>query len=111
MTKTNKLHCLATNNPESVIRYIVTKASDNGTFEVGDHILINSDGSISCIEAQGWIDNCDVEEATKGIEIEIDHDWIERRKSKLRKELAELNYQRMNSHPPHGVLLKDWLGV
>lgn len=32
-------------------QYIVTRASDDGTFEVGDQVSINPDGSISCREA------------------------------------------------------------
>lgn len=37
------------------IRYIVTKGSDDGTFQAGDHIWLLGDGSVACIEAQGWI--------------------------------------------------------
>ena len=72
-------------------RYIVTKASDDGTFEVGDHISISASGrSINCLEAQGWVEECDVAEATKGMAVEIDRDWIEQRKTKLLDELAKL---------------------
>ena len=72
-------------------RYVVTKASEDGTFEIGDHISMNADGSINNREAQGWIDACDVAEATKGMEVEIDQQWIEQRKKKLLKELAALD--------------------
>ena len=71
-------------------RYVVTKASDDGTFEKGDHISMSADGSINCLEAQGWIDAPDVAEATKGMKFEIDSVWIEKRKTKLRAELAAL---------------------
>lgn len=71
-------------------RYVVIKASDDGTFEVGDHISLNSDGSITDREAGGWIDECDVVEAMKGVEVEIDTQWIERRKKKLLAELGVL---------------------
>lgn len=72
-------------------RYIVTKPSDDGTFEFGDHISMNADGSINNREAQGWIDACDVTEATKGMEAEIDKHWVEQRKKNLLEELASLD--------------------
>lgn len=72
-------------------RYVVTKPSDDGTFEVGDHISMNASGSINNLEAQGWIDACDVAEATKGMVVEIDHQWVEQRKKKLIEELAALD--------------------
>ena len=71
-------------------RYVVTKPSDDGTFEVGDHIYMTSDGAISCIEAQGWIDACDVPEAIRGMDIEIDVEWIKRQKKKLLDALANI---------------------
>ena len=71
-------------------RYIVTKASDDGTFEIGDHVSANVDGSINCREAHGWIDACNVAEASAGMAIEIDQEWIAQRKAKLLEELAEL---------------------
>jgi hypothetical protein len=60
------------------IQYIVTKASDDGTFEVGDRIKLLSDGAILCIEAKGWIDAEDVPAATEGMECELDQKWAER---------------------------------
>lgn len=59
------------------VRYVVTKASDDGTFETGDHISLNADGSINCRQARGWIEECDVESSTKCMEVEIDREWIE----------------------------------
>ncbi len=73
-------------------QYIVTKASDDGTFEVGDHVSICASGrAINCREAQGWVEECDVDEATKGMAVEIDREWIEQRKAKLLEELAKLD--------------------
>ena len=72
-------------------RYIVTKASADGTFEVGDHINMSECGDINCREAQGWIDACDVPASTKGMEVEIDQEWIEMRRKKLQEELAALD--------------------
>lgn len=70
--------------------YIVTKKSDDGTFNVGDHISKLADGSITCREAAGWIDAEDAEDATKGMECALDMSWIDRRKQRLRAELAAL---------------------
>lgn len=71
-------------------RYVVTKASKDGTFEIGDHVSVNNDGSINCLEAGGWIDPADAAEATAGMEVEIDREWLERQKSKLRELITEL---------------------
>ena len=72
-------------------RYVVTKPSDDGTFELGDHIHQYENGDIGCREGMGWIDAFDVSEATKGMEVKIDPDWIERRKKQLMAELDALN--------------------
>lgn len=71
-------------------RYIVTKASDDGTFELGDHISLCKDGAIACVEAQGWIEKEDLLLATKGMEVEIDLAWIEQRRDRLLAELTDL---------------------
>lgn len=71
--------------------YLVTKASDDGTFEVGDHIWFQENGDISCREAAGWIDKEDVEEATKGWEIVVDQEYINKQRTKLLAELEKLN--------------------
>ena len=67
-------------NMETGKRYVVTKASDDGTFEVGDHIILHADGSIGCREAGGWIAGEDAAEATKGMEVELDKAWVESRR-------------------------------
>lgn len=72
------------------IRHIVTKSSDDGTFEKGDHIIFNDDGSISCIEAMGWIPKDDVPSATIGMEFSPDMEWIEKKKVNLYAMLDEL---------------------
>lgn len=71
--------------------YIVAKASDDGTFHVGDQVVLEKDGSISCLQAEGWIDAKDVPEATAGWEIAIDTARIERRRQKLQSQLDKLN--------------------
>jgi hypothetical protein len=53
-------------------RYMVTKPSNDGTFSLGDHIYLENDGSISCLEARAWIVVEDVAEATEGMEIEVE---------------------------------------
>lgn len=73
------------------VRYVVTKASDDGTFERGDHITANEDMTISCLEARGWIEKEDVPEATKGMECEVDKEWLQKKREKVEADLALLN--------------------
>ena len=73
--------------------YIVTKASDDGSFEVGDHILMEKNGDISCKEAGGWVSSIDVPEAIVGMEIEIDRERILEKIEKLQKEISILQSQ------------------
>lgn len=61
------------------IRYIVTKGSADGTFQAGDHIWLDSDGTVSCREAQGWIEAEHVPEAMAGVEYEPDRAWAQRK--------------------------------
>lgn len=67
------------------MRYIVTKASDDGTFQVGDHILIEQDGSISCQEAHGWVEKEYIQEAMQGIEYEPDRAWAKQQIEKAER--------------------------
>ncbi len=66
--------------------YVVTKPSDDGTFEVGDHISLCSDGAI----AQGWIDAKDAADAMRGVEVIVDSEWILIRRSRLLADLEKL---------------------
>ena len=70
--------------------YVVTKGSDDGTFEVGDHISLCVDGAIACKEAQGWIDAKDAADAMRGVEVIVDSEWILTRRSRLLADLAKL---------------------
>lgn len=75
------------------IPYIVTKASDDGTFEVGDHIKLETNGEIgiSCLEAAfGWIPEHETVDITKGMEVKVDVQRLEILKKRLLKELREL---------------------
>lgn len=72
-------------------RYAVTKASDDGTFEVGDSIALCPDGSIINYSTYGWVDAFDAEYARKGMVVEIDEKWVARRIDRLQKEIDDLN--------------------
>ncbi len=71
-------------------RYVVTKPSDDGTFEAGDCICLHQDGTVGSFTAHGWIPAEEVPASTKGMEVAIDQAWVARRKEALRQELAEL---------------------
>lgn len=71
-------------------RYIVTKGSKDGTFRKGDHIIFFENGDVGCVEAEGWIDAEDTEEAMKGMEYEVDEEWMKKRQEYLRKQLELL---------------------
>jgi len=70
--------------------YVVTKPSDDGTFEVGDHISLCSDGAIACKEAQGWVDADEATEAMSGAEVIVDSEWILTRRTRLLADLKKL---------------------
>ncbi len=73
------------------MRYIVTKGSADGTFQVGDHISLHKNGDVSCIEAQGWIAAEYVSAAMAGVEYEPDRAWAKRqleRAERIAKEYA-----------------------
>ena len=70
--------------------YVVTKPSDDGTFEVGDHISLCSDGAIACKEAQGWVDADETAEAMAGVEVTIDSEWLSAKKARLLADLEKL---------------------
>lgn len=72
-------------------RYVVTKASDDGTFDVGDSIALCPDGSIINYSAYGWIDSFDAELSRNGMVVEIDDKWVARRIDRLQKEIDDLS--------------------
>ena len=76
---------------ERGMRYVVTKDSDDGTFVVGDKIELLHDNAIGNWTVGGWIDEVDVQEATAGMEVEIDTVWLNRKKDVLQKQLDQLN--------------------
>ena len=72
------------------LKYIVTKSSYDQSFVKGDHITLQENGDISCIEASGWIEKRDVAEATKGMEYSIDMKWIKQQEQVMLKKLKKL---------------------
>lgn len=72
------------------IRYIVTKGSDDTTFVKDDVIVMHGDGVIMSVQAGGWIEAIDVDDATVGMEIEEDKEWIKAERIRLQKELDNL---------------------
>lgn len=72
------------------VRYTVTKASNDGTFTVGDQVWLLEDGSIMSRQMEASIDPLEVPAATEGWKIEVDENWLNARLTKLRAEIAEL---------------------
>lgn len=72
------------------MHYVVTRASRNGEFKIGDHVWLETDGAIMCREAGGWMPAEDVEEATEGWAIELDQKWLAENRKKLEELLAGL---------------------
>lgn len=68
--------------------YVVTKGSDDGTFELGDHLVKYENGDIGCKEAAGWITASEIEKhnVSKGIEVEVDKQYYE----KIQKQLDDM---------------------
>jgi hypothetical protein len=73
------------------VPYIITKSSDDGTFEKGDHIKLADNGDILCREAGGWIDQEDVGQGFVGMLVEVDTEALDRKKQALQDKLKELN--------------------
>lgn len=73
--------------------YLVTKESDDGSFQVGDQITLTIDGSISNIQAEGWLEAEDLVDATAGMECEVDRARLQRRKESLLRRLAVLEVE------------------
>jgi hypothetical protein len=71
------------------MRYIVTKASDDETFQIGDHIRLEPNGAILCIEALGWVDAADVPAAIVGMQYEPDRVWAQRKLAEAERMMRE----------------------
>lgn len=73
------------------IRYRVTKASKDKTFQIGDQVRIDDGGDLILYgENGGWIDASDLAKATHGWEIAVDREWVQGRLARLREQVAEL---------------------
>lgn len=64
------------------VRYVVTRESQGGEFQVGDQVWLEDDGSIMCPAARGWMPAEHVIEATDGWAIEVDEKWAASRRVK-----------------------------
>lgn len=73
------------------VRYVVTVASADGFFEVGDRIQLLPDGCIENQEAGGWMDAEDVPAATRGMEVAPDADWAAAMRADLQRQMAALD--------------------
>ena len=73
--------------------YLVTKESDDGSFQAGDQITLTIDGSVSNIQAEGWLEAEDLVAATAGMECEVDRARLQRRKDALLRRLAALEVE------------------
>lgn len=61
-------------------RYVVTRESVNGEFQVGDHIRLLDNGDLENAEAHGWMPREDVPAATEGMQVREDSEWYDRRR-------------------------------
>lgn len=65
--------------------YIVTKASDDGTFQIGDRISLNYKGDVHFLGTSQIIEAKNLEQTTKGMEYRIDTKWIDYRLERLKQ--------------------------
>lgn len=72
------------------VPYIVTRDSNDGSFISCDQITLLENGAIINQQADGWLDEDDLSDATSGMECEVDRARIQRRKDRLLKRLADL---------------------
>lgn len=73
------------------IRYMVTHASQDGEFEVGDRVRMLDDGCIANINAGGWMAAEDVPAATRGMQVTLDTEWAAAMRADLERRLAALS--------------------
>jgi len=72
------------------MRYVVTHASKNREFQVGDRVRLMENGDILNTAAQGWMPAEDVPSATRGMVVAPDADWAKAMRADLERRLAEL---------------------
>ena len=71
-------------------RYVVTVGSAEGEFEPGDRVELLPDGTILNHTAGGWMAAEDVADATVGMRVELDSQWLAARRADLERKLSEL---------------------
>ena len=74
------------------VRYVVTRASKDREFQVGDRIWMEPNGDIMCPAASGWMPAEDVPPATRGMQIEPDANWAAAMRADLERQLAALKH-------------------
>jgi len=79
------------------VRYVVTRASEDGEFQVGDRVRLMEDGSIMNAQAEGWMPAEDVPMATRGMQVAPDADWAAAMRADLERKLAELKHAERRS--------------
>lgn len=70
--------------------YVVSSPSKDGTFVVGDHITLLSDGAIMCQEAHGWIESEEIPEAAEGMTVVHDIEQAKKMISDLENQAEAL---------------------
>jgi hypothetical protein len=68
----------------------VTRPSVNEEFQVGDRIRLLVNGDI-LLQGWGWMDSEDVPKATKGVEVELDKEWLQAQHCETEQRLLMLS--------------------
>lgn len=71
--------------------YIVTKPSNDGTFELGDQFFIHEDGLIENKTARGFMDLKEFPEVIEGMEYKVDEERLKEQIELAKKKLDNLN--------------------
>ena len=72
------------------MRYIVTRASEHGEFQIGDRVQMLAEGAILNQQGAAWMAAEDVPMATRGWAIEPDAEWAKARRAALDRKRAEI---------------------
>jgi len=59
------------------VRHIITKGTECGTLQVGDHVYLMTDGTLLCKEAGGWLTVEEVESILPQVKMVIDREWMD----------------------------------
>lgn len=83
------------------VPYVVTKASDDGTLEVGDRIRMSGDDDnryLVCENASGWIPYEELQAAMKGMHCKADARIIAKRIAQAEARIASLSKHANEQH-------------